>query len=78
MACSDPEASRYVAAIIDFGHALGLDLTAEGIEDTATRDCLRELGCTFGQGYLFGKPMPAEAASRMLTATRAMEMATER
>ena len=75
---SDPEASRYVAAIIDFGHALGLDLTAEGIEDTATRDCLRELGCTFGQGYLFGKPMPAEAASRMLTATRAMEMATER
>jgi diguanylate cyclase (GGDEF)-like protein len=74
---SDPEASRYVAAIIDFGHALGLDLTAEGIEDAATMNRLRELGCTYGQGYLFGKPMPAEAASRMLSTNRIAEMAAD-
>lgn len=74
---TDPEASRYVAAIIDFGHALGLDLTAEGIEDTATMNRLRELGCTYGQGYLFGKPMPADSAVRFLTANRLTEMAAE-
>ncbi len=74
---SDPEASRYVAAIVDFGHALGLDLTAEGIEDTETMNRLRELGCTFGQGYLFGKPMPAEAARSMVTANRIAQMAAE-
>ena len=73
----DPEASRYVAAIIDFGHALGLDLTAEGIEDTETMNRLRELGCTYGQGYLFGKPMPAEAAAKILAANRFAEMAAE-
>jgi EAL domain-containing protein (putative c-di-GMP-specific phosphodiesterase class I) len=29
---------------------------------------LRELGCTYGQGYLFGRPVPAEDAGRMATA----------
>ncbi len=74
---TDPEALRYVAAIIDFGHALGLNLAAEGIEDTATLNRLRELGCTYGQGYLFGKPMPADEAIRVLTANRLAEMAAE-
>ena len=74
---TDPEALRYVAAIIDFGRALGLDLTAEGIEDAATMTRLRELGCTYGQGYLFGKPMPADDAMRLLTVNRLPEMAAE-
>ncbi len=65
---TDPEASRYVAAIIDFGHALGLEITAEGIENRATLDRLRELGCTFGQGYFLGRPMPAEEADRLMAA----------
>lgn len=74
---TDPAASRYVEAIIDFAHALGLDLTAEGIEDAATMSRLRELGCTYGQGYLFGKPMPADQVMRVLTANRLTEMAAE-
>lgn len=74
---TDPAASRYVAAIIDFVHTLGLDITAEGIEDSAVLTRLRELGCTFGQGYLFGRPMPAEDATRMLTETRQTELAAD-
>ena len=63
---TDADSARYVAAIIGLGHALGLELTAEGIEDEATMLRLRELGCTFGQGYLFGRPTPASGAAALL------------
>ena len=63
---TDADSARYVAAIIGLGHALGLELTAEGIEDEATMLRLRELGCTFGQGYLFGCPTPASGAAALL------------
>ena len=45
---------------------MGLELTAEGIEDEATMLRLRELGCTYGQGYLFGRPMQASSAAALL------------
>jgi diguanylate cyclase (GGDEF)-like protein len=48
-----------VRATIDLGHAMGLRVVAEGIEDGATLDLLRELGCDLAQGYLISKPMPA-------------------
>lgn len=63
---TDADSARYVSAIIGLGHALTLELTAEGIEDQATMILLRELGCTYGQGYLFGRPMPATEAGAML------------
>jgi len=46
--------------------ALDLEVTAEGIETEEQRQRLLELGCAFGQGYLFGHPAPAEVARRML------------
>ncbi len=46
-------------ATVAFGHALGVLIVAEGIETTAQRDTLAELGCEFGQGYLFGRAEPA-------------------
>ena len=73
----DPEASRYVAAIVDFGRALGLEVTAEGVENSADQARLRELGCTYGQGYLLGRPMPAEDANRMLAEGRHAELAAD-
>jgi diguanylate cyclase (GGDEF)-like protein len=48
-----------VRATIDLGHALGLRVVAEGIEDQATLDLLSELGCDVAQGYRIGKPKPA-------------------
>ena len=47
-----------VEASIAFGHALGLRVTAEGIETVGQRDRLSELRCDIGQGYLFGKAVP--------------------
>ena len=48
--------------MLRMAEALDLDVVAEGIETTVQRDILRELGCHFGQGYLFGRPAPVPAA----------------
>ncbi|MBV5300083.1 MAG: EAL domain-containing protein [Rhodoferax sp.] len=50
-----------VHAIIDLGHNLGRTLVAEGIEQPEQSTHLQELGCELGQGYLFGRPVSAEA-----------------
>jgi len=40
---------------------LGLPTVGEGIENTAQLDLLRALGCSHGQGFLFGRPIPLQA-----------------
>jgi diguanylate cyclase (GGDEF)-like protein/PAS domain S-box-containing protein len=56
----DGEASL-AAAIIAIGDRLGLEVVAEGIEHEEQSDSLRELGCQFGQGFLFARPMTEDA-----------------
>jgi len=46
-------------SIVDLAHNLGHRVVAEGVEDTATLELLRGLGCDVAQGYLFGRPGPA-------------------
>jgi diguanylate cyclase (GGDEF)-like protein/PAS domain S-box-containing protein len=53
--------SPIVAAVTSFAHTLGLSVTAEGIERPAQLERLVDLGCDFGQGFLFGQPQPASA-----------------
>lgn len=53
-------------AIIDLGHALGFRITAEGIETHAQHQFLRNAGCDYGQGYLIGRPMPADSFEHWL------------
>ncbi len=53
-------------AIIDLGHALGHTVVAEGVESEKQLVYLRDHGCDEGQGYLFGRPMPAEAFEALL------------
>jgi EAL domain-containing protein (putative c-di-GMP-specific phosphodiesterase class I) len=48
-------------AIIGLAGSLGLDVIAEGIETEQQRSLLENQGCRYGQGYLFAKPMPADA-----------------
>jgi diguanylate cyclase (GGDEF)-like protein len=56
--------SALAHAIIRIGESLGLHAVAEGIEREDQRDRLRELGCPFGQGFLFSRPIgPAEVTS---------------
>jgi diguanylate cyclase (GGDEF)-like protein/PAS domain S-box-containing protein len=50
-----------VRALIDLGHALGVRVVAEGVETPRTLEQLANLGCDRAQGYLFGRPVPAEA-----------------
>ena len=61
----DPD-EAFVDAILRLSDSLGLATVAEGIEHPAQAARLRELGCRFGQGYLFGRPAPAEEAQRLL------------
>jgi EAL domain-containing protein (putative c-di-GMP-specific phosphodiesterase class I) len=48
-----------VGSTITLGKLLGLSVIAEGIEDAARADLLASMGCEEGQGYHFGRPMPA-------------------
>ena len=51
--------TRLVNALISMAHALGLVVVAEGIEEQGQADILSQYGCDIGQGYLFGRPVPA-------------------
>jgi diguanylate cyclase (GGDEF)-like protein len=55
----DGDDEAIVRATIQLGKNLGMATVAEGVEDLATLRRLRELGCDFAQGFLFGRPMPA-------------------
>jgi diguanylate cyclase (GGDEF)-like protein len=48
-----------VRATIDLGHALAMRVVAEGVEDAATLELLRDVGCDVAQGYHIGRPLPA-------------------
>jgi EAL domain-containing protein (putative c-di-GMP-specific phosphodiesterase class I) len=49
-----------VHAIVALAHSLGIDVIAEGIERPEQGDRLRALGCRYGQGFLFSRPLGAE------------------
>ena len=55
---TDRSCYAIVKAVLSMCRDMGLPTVAEGIETTAQRDLLLELGCSHGQGYLFGHPRP--------------------
>jgi EAL domain-containing protein (putative c-di-GMP-specific phosphodiesterase class I) len=57
----DPNDAAIAGTIVALGHGLGLAVIAEGVESTEQRDVLAGFGCNGFQGYLFGRPGPAEA-----------------
>src|SRR6202021_647215 len=64
---ADQSVEAIVRAIIHLGHSLKMRVTVEGIEDSRQLDLVRGLGCDEGQGYYFGRPMPAcDIASPLL------------
>jgi diguanylate cyclase (GGDEF)-like protein/PAS domain S-box-containing protein len=63
----DPHDSSIVDAITALGRALHLRVIAEGVEDVRQLHRLDDLGCHLGQGYLWSRPAPAEAATRWLS-----------
>ena len=63
-----PEARRWsiVRAVLDMARTLELDVVVEGVETEAQRARLAELGAVHGQGYLFSRPVPADALAELL------------
>jgi EAL domain-containing protein (putative c-di-GMP-specific phosphodiesterase class I) len=55
----DPKSGELVRAIVMMAGSLGMEVVAEGIESTMQDAYLRALGCSYGQGFLYGRPVPA-------------------
>ncbi|HEY0324516.1 MAG TPA: EAL domain-containing protein, partial [Allosphingosinicella sp.] len=60
--CEDEDATSIVRAILSLASSLGIETTAEGIERAELGDALAAMGCTYGQGYHYARPMPADEA----------------
>jgi EAL domain-containing protein (putative c-di-GMP-specific phosphodiesterase class I) len=55
-----------VSAISQLGHALHLQLVAEGIEQSEQVSTLQDLACEYGQGFFFARPLPSDALTALL------------
>jgi len=60
------QALQIVRTIIELARVMGMDVVAEGIETREQYRLLRLLGCRFGQGFLFARPMSAEGVTQLL------------
>jgi diguanylate cyclase (GGDEF)-like protein len=60
------ENGEIIQAIITLAQTLGMDVIAEGIETEQQMKQLQRIGCQFGQGYFFARPLPKEAALQFI------------
>lgn len=65
-AADDPSRTRICQSVVELAHRLGCRAVAVGIERAADLKALIALGCDFGQGYLFGQPMPEDVLAGLL------------
>jgi diguanylate cyclase (GGDEF)-like protein len=63
----DAEDAAIIAAIVALGRALNLKIVAEGVETREQQEFLTRLGCTSLQGFLLGRPMPAEQMAQAVS-----------
>ena len=65
------EGLGFVTAIMQLAQTLNLETVAEGVEHPEQRDALAALGCTYIQGYLFSRPLPADQTDNFVEQNRA-------
>ena len=63
---SNESSKQYVAAMISMGHIMGLDVISEGVEKEEQIEALRSIGCDLIQGFIWGRPMSAEDAEKLV------------
>ena len=66
--CEERNSAAIAGAVIGLGRSLGMDVIAEGIETVEQLELLKRIGCTFGQGHLFGQPLTADSYLERLRA----------
>jgi len=66
---TSPGDAALIALIVQAAHTLGLTVIAEGVETTGQLEAVTRLGCDAAQGYLLGRPVPAEALTLPLPRT---------
>ena len=71
---SDPDDLSISRAVIAMGHGLRLTVIAEGVESQGQLSLLADNGCDEMQGYLFSRPVPAEACEALLRDGAALEL----
>ena len=73
-----PDRPAIVESILALARTLKTGVVAEGIEEDVQASELERLGCTHAQGFLFSRPLPAEAVEDLLEANRPLGPAVER
>ena len=64
---NDNDSSKqYVASIIAIGHIMGFNVISEGVEEDEQISVLKEIGCDYIQGYIWGRPLPEEQAEKLV------------
>lgn len=64
----DPRSHALVEGVVSMANALSLDVVVEGVEDWSSARAMRDLGCQYGQGYLFSRPVPLVEALELARA----------
>jgi EAL domain-containing protein (putative c-di-GMP-specific phosphodiesterase class I) len=64
---NEPRTLALVSGIVQLGHALGMKIVAEGIEDEERLEFVRRIGCDEGQGYLLSRPLDEKGMIDFLT-----------
>ena len=67
----EPEMMQIVKTIISLAHNLNMDVIAEGIETEKQWETLQDLGCEYGQGFLFGKALPEAETQNLIVSHQA-------
>jgi EAL domain-containing protein (putative c-di-GMP-specific phosphodiesterase class I) len=64
----DPRSAALVRSIVDLGRTLGMDVVAEGVETPGQLALLAAMRCRFLQGWLLGRPVPADEVAAVIDA----------
>ena len=63
---SSESTKKYVASIISIGHIMSLEVISEGVETEDQLKTLKDIGCDYIQGFIWGRPMPPEEIEKLI------------
>lgn len=72
------ETAFILDAVVDIAKSLGMSIVVEGVESDAQAKIVESFGCDRGQGFLFGKPMPADEAYGRLATSNGVAVGVQR